>query len=126
MYSTHAQFLLEFAELCSAIDRLPTSTAISTGLEKSGTVPVTSGGLRDIWRGEYDGKQVAIEAFRICPDENLREARKVRIERVQEVLFNNYSTDPMEIGRDVEEVHSSKCRPTSGSEHNALSAGACL
>ena len=126
MYSTHAQFLLEFAELCSAIDRLPTSTAISTGLEKSGTVPVTSGGLRDIWQGEYDGKQVAIEAFRIYPDENLGKAKKVRIERVQEAPFNNYSTDCMETGRDVEEVYTSKCRPTPGSEHNALSAGACL
>ena len=53
---------------------------ITGGLEKREAVAVTSGGLTDIWPGEHERKQVAIKAFRVYPDEHMREAKKVRIE----------------------------------------------
>ena len=64
-------------DVCSATDRLPTSTLLAAGLEKRGAIAVASGGLTDIWRGEYHGSPVAIKAFRIYPAQNLKEAKEV-------------------------------------------------
>jgi hypothetical protein len=58
--------------------QLPTSAVLSAGLEKRGNVAVASGGLTDVWRGEYRNQQVAIKAFRIYPAQNLKETKEVR------------------------------------------------
>ena len=63
----------------SPIERLPPSPIITAGLQTRGDVPVASGGMGDIWRGEYRGKQVAIKAFRIYPTQNSEDAKEVRI-----------------------------------------------
>ena len=73
------KFINALGEVCSATDRLPTSTLLATGLEKCGEIAVASGGLSDIWRGEYFGSPVAIKAFRIYPAQNLKEAKEVSI-----------------------------------------------
>lgn len=64
--------------VCSATERLPTSAVLSAGLEKRGNIAVASGGLTDVWRGQYNGTQVAVKAFRIYPAQNLKEAKEVR------------------------------------------------
>ena len=64
----------------NVIERPPTSAVLTTGLQKRGDVAVASGGMGDIWRGEYRGKQVAIKAFRIYPTQNSEEAKKVRMQ----------------------------------------------
>ena len=63
----------------SPIERLPPSPIITAGLQTRGDVPMASGGMGDIWQGEYRAKQVAIKAFRIYPTENLEDAKEVRI-----------------------------------------------
>jgi hypothetical protein len=71
------KFINALGEACSATVRLPTSTLLAAGLEKRGSIAVASGGLTDIWRGEYYGSQVAIKAFRIYPTRCLKEAKEV-------------------------------------------------
>ena len=73
------KFIVVLGGVCSALDRLPTSTLLAAGLEKRGAIAVASGGLTDIWRGEYYGSPVAIKAFRIYPAQNLKEAKEVCI-----------------------------------------------
>ena len=74
------KFINALGEMCSATDRLPTSTLLAAGLEKCGDIAVASGGLTDIWRGKYHGSPVAIKAFRIYPAQNLKEAKDVSIQ----------------------------------------------
>ena len=74
------KFINALGEVCSTTDRLPTSTLLVAGLEKRDDIAVASGGLADIWRGEYYGSPVAIKAFRIYPAQNLKEAKEVSIQ----------------------------------------------
>ena len=53
---------------------------LSTGLTRRGDVAVASGGPADLWRGEFQGAEVAIKAFRIYS--HLETAKEVRIERI--------------------------------------------
>ena len=71
--------------MCSATVRLPTSAVLSAGLEKRGNIAVASGGLTDIWRGQYNSAQVAVKAFRIYPAQNLKEAKEVSLQSTREV-----------------------------------------
>ena len=90
--------------VCSAIERLPTSAVLSDGLNRQGDIAVASGGSTDIWQGDHRGEQVAIKAFRIHPAQKLREAKEVRIQSVWEVCSLTKFTDLMEAGTHVEEV----------------------
>jgi len=74
------EFSISFGRFCGAIKRLPGSAILSAGLMKFGSAPMASGGLMDVWRGEYQGTQVAIKAFRAYPARNLEEAEEVRTE----------------------------------------------
>ena len=74
------KFINALGDVCSATERLPTSTLLAAGLEKRGAIAVASGGLTDIWRGEYYGSPVAIKAFRIYPAQNLKDAKEVSIQ----------------------------------------------
>ena len=74
------KFINALGDVCSATERLPTSTLLAAGLEKRGAIAVASGGLTDIWRGEHYGSPVAIKAFRIYPAQNLKEAKEVGIQ----------------------------------------------
>ena len=96
--------MLALGNVCSAIERLPTSAILSAGLEKHGNVAVASGGFTDIWRGEYDATQVAIKAFRLHPTQNLKEAKEVSMSSVSEIGFWTKFTDYMETGADVDEA----------------------
>lgn len=91
-------------DVCSITERLPRSAVLSAGLEKSGSAPVASGGLTDVWRGEYSGTQVVIKTFRIHSAQNLNEAKGVRIQPLWEVCSRMKFTDPMEAGAYVEEA----------------------
>lgn len=73
-------FINTLGGLCSATEWLPTSTLLAAGLEKHGSVPVASGGLTDIWQGEYHGSQAAIKAFRIYPTQNWKETKEVGVQ----------------------------------------------
>ena len=78
--SQDAKFVTALGNVCSVTERLPTSAVLSAGLDKRGNIAVASGGLTDVWRGEYGGTPVAIKAFRIYPAQNLKEAKEVRIQ----------------------------------------------
>lgn len=40
-------------------------------------MPVASGGLTDVWKGDLGDVRVAIKAFRIYPEQNLKDAKEV-------------------------------------------------
>ncbi|KAF9646894.1 kinase-like protein [Thelephora ganbajun] len=79
--SQNARLITALGNLCSAIERLPTSAVLFT-LEKRGNIAVASGGFTDIWRGDMGGTTVAIKAFRIYPAQNLKEAKEILWKRV--------------------------------------------
>jgi len=83
--SHNTKFITALGKLCGASGLLPTSAVLSAGLEKRGTIAVASGGFTDIWRGEYNGAQVAIKALHIYPALNLKEAKEVSIQLSLEV-----------------------------------------
>ena len=70
---------MALGDVCSAIQRLPTSAVLSTGLQKRDKIAVASGGFTDIWRGDLGDIRVAIKAFRIYPAQNLKEAKEVSL-----------------------------------------------
>lgn len=76
---------MDLGNMCSAIQRLPTSALLSTGLEKRGNIAVASGGFTDVWRGDLGELRVAIKVFRIYPAQNLRDAKEVRNQSMREV-----------------------------------------
>ncbi|KAF9647773.1 kinase-like protein, partial [Thelephora ganbajun] len=78
----NAKFFVALGEVCSTTDRLPASAIILTGLKKHGTIAIASGGLTDVWTGEYDREQAAIKAFRTYPDASMEEAKKILWKRV--------------------------------------------
>ncbi|KAF9647758.1 kinase-like protein [Thelephora ganbajun] len=85
-YSTvnlqNTRFIAALGNLCSAIERLPTSAVLSTGLEKRSNIAVASGGFTDIWQGDTRDRSVAIRALRMYPASNLKEAKKILWKRV--------------------------------------------
>ena len=115
--------LTVLGEICSAIDRLPPSAAITARLKADGNDAVASGRLTDIWRGHHDGKQVGIRVFRLYSERGSREAKKVRTECVQGMLFKTHLIDPLETGGNVEEVFPPERYRISGRGHEALSIG---
>jgi len=91
-------------DVCSATERLPTSAVVSTGLEKRGTIAVASGEFTDVWRGKYNGAQVAIKAFRIYPAKNLKEAKEVSIQSRLKLCSVTGFTDFVATGAGMEEA----------------------
>lgn len=73
------KILVALGEVCRATERLPTSVALSAGLQKRGDIAVGSGGLADIWLGEYKERQVAIKSYRIYSAQSLKRAKEVRL-----------------------------------------------
>jgi len=102
--SFNIKFVTALGDVCSATERLPTSAVVSTGLVKRGTFAVASGGFTDVWRGEYNGAQVAIEAFRIYPAQNLKEAKEVSIQLPLGVCSLTRFTDFVATGAGMEEA----------------------
>ena len=83
----NVKHVMALGDLCSAIQRLPTSAVLSTRLEKCSNIAVASGGFTDIWRGDVGDLPVAIKAFRICSAQNLKEAKEVSIQLTSEVCL---------------------------------------
>ena len=71
-------FLRALGSICSATIQLPHTAILSDGLDIYGDIAMGSGGFTDTWRGLYQGKTVALKAFRTFPVQDLREAEKVR------------------------------------------------
>jgi len=46
-------------------------------MERWGDIAMASGGFTDTWRGCYQGKKVALKAFRTYPIQDLKEAQKI-------------------------------------------------
>jgi len=102
--SFNIKLVTALGDVCSATGRLPTSAVVSTGLVKRGTIAVASGGFTDVWRGEYNGAQVAIKAFRIYPAQNLKEAKEVSIQSPLKVCSLTKFTDFVATGSGMEEA----------------------
>ena len=115
-----ANFVAALGNVCSATERLPPSAVLSVGLKKRSNTAAASGGLTDVWRGEYNGTQVAIKAFRTYPAQNLKEAKEVRIQSVWEIRSGMKPTDSVEAGAHVEEIIPRKYPFISRGGHDAL------
>ena len=50
-----------------------------TGVTLSDTVPYSPGGFADIWKGELDGNQVCVKAFRTQTAANRDNIKRVRV-----------------------------------------------
>ena len=62
---------------------LPTSAVLSLGLEKRGNIAVASGDLTGTWKRDQGNNRVAINTFRTCSAQNLKEAKEVSITPVR-------------------------------------------
>ena len=87
---------------------------------------MASGGFTDIWRGDLNGLQVAIKAFRIYPAQNLKEAKEVRGYFVRGAFSRTKLTDSLETGPTMEEVISPEYPTVSRRQYGTLSALPCL
>ena len=90
--------------VCSATEKLPPSAVLSVGLEKRNNCAAASGGMTNLWQGYYCGRQAAIKVIRTYPTQDLKEAKKVRIQLVWEIRSQPKFTDSVETGARVEEV----------------------
>lgn len=72
------RYLTVLGDICALINRVPAFVAITTGLETFEVIPDTSGGLMEVWHGEYGRMRVAVKVFRTYPDGPMRDATKVR------------------------------------------------
>ena len=77
--------LLALGSICSATSQLPSTTILSSGVERCGEIAIASGGFTDTWRGLYQTKTVALKAFRTYPSQDLKEAKKVRYTTTENV-----------------------------------------
>ena len=74
----NVKLLRALSSICSATIQLPRTVIIPDGIEICGDVAMASGGFTDTWRGLYQGKSVALKAFRTFFLQDLRGAQKVR------------------------------------------------
>jgi len=81
----NAKFVTALGNVCSATERLPISALLSDELERCSSIAVASGGLTDVWRGQYNSASVALKAFRIYDAQKLKEAKEVRLRSAREV-----------------------------------------
>lgn len=64
--------------LCGEAGELPHRFILPTKkLKKQSARPLSSYGYADVWRGSFDGQEVALKVFRSFQEEDLRSARKV-------------------------------------------------
>lgn len=131
MYTTidsqNAKLISALGEACSVTEQLPTPAVLSTELKKCEDIAVASGGLTDIWRGEFSGLQVAIKAFRISAAENLRQAKKVRLRYLSPGNSRprtSTCTDSVATGADMEEAVPRKHPTIPWCKHDAFSTWA--
>lgn len=95
---------------------------LSSGLDKRGSIAVASGGFTDVWRGDSNGRPVAIKAFRIYPAQNLKEAKEVSRYFVREAFSRTKFTGSLETGPTMAEAIPSKHPIVSWRQYDTLSA----
>lgn len=66
-------------KICGRETLLPRSARISVDLNQSGS-PLYRGGFADVWKGEYQGTQVAIKVIRIYSKSDFAKVQKVRFQ----------------------------------------------
>jgi hypothetical protein len=64
-------------KLCAAHGMLPSSYILTDGLEVIGDKAYKFGGFADIWKGRFEGRNVAIKALRVYATNNLGKIKKV-------------------------------------------------
>jgi hypothetical protein len=55
-------------KLCEECGTLPTSHILTDSLEMIGDKPHRLGGIADVWRGRFKGRDVAVKALRVTDD----------------------------------------------------------
>jgi hypothetical protein len=117
----NAKFITALGAVCSATLQLPTSATLSPEFEELGAAPTGSGGLADIWRREYRGRQVAIKAFRLY--KHSEKMKEVRIQSPLQVRSRTKFTDSVETSAYVEEATPRKYPTVSRRRHDTQSPG---
>ena len=62
--------------ICGRDSLVPESLNIPTCYNHS-KIPQASGGFADVWKGNYEGKDVAAKVLRVCATSNFKKIRKV-------------------------------------------------
>lgn len=117
----NAKFITALGAVCSATLQLPTSATLSPEFEELGAAPTGSGGLADIWRREYRGRQVAIKAYRLY--KHSKKMKEVRIQSALQVCSRTKFTDSVETSAHVEEATPRKRPTVSRCRHDTQSPG---
>ena len=112
---TRRECLRSSYEICGRESLLPKSLQIPLCYNPMDT-PQTHGGLADVWKGEYQGQEVAAKALKVYRTSNLKGIRKVG--GAQLVTLSNELTVSHTVvlqgGRDVEDASSPECVATVG------------
>lgn len=74
--------------ICGREALLPKSLSIPLCCNTTGT-PLCSGGFADVWKGNYDGREVAAKSLRVYRTSDLDEVREVGRSRT---VFTNELT----------------------------------
>ena len=83
--SQNAKIVVALGNVCSAAGQLPTSTLLSTGLDKWDDTPVMSGGFSEVLRGFHHDREVIIKSYRMY--QHLERAKEVSIQPTSKTCF---------------------------------------
>ena len=64
-------------ELCGTFGRLPGSCLINEDLQINREIPFAASAYADLWKGNWNGKMVAVKALRCSDDDDKSGIRKV-------------------------------------------------
>lgn len=111
----HRKCLRYLYRICGRQALLPKSLPIPLCFNPAGTAQC-SGGFADVWKGEYNGKEVAAKGLRIYLTSDLEQIRKAGCPQL--VMFINELTAAyiavLQGGRDLEDALPSECVATIG------------
>jgi hypothetical protein len=102
--------------ICGRQALLPKSLAIPLCYNPTET-PLCHGGFADVWKGQYDGREVAVKVLKVYRTSNFEKIRKVDPLRLSRAPANlPRFPDVLQGGRNMEDPSSSKCVTTVGGD----------
>ena len=72
--------------LCGTFERLPKTCVIKADFKIGGGAPVPTRAYTDLWKRDWNGRNVAVKALRFGPDDDRRKIMKVRISLLANLL----------------------------------------
>ena len=81
-----------YRRLCGHYELVPVSyTASRERISRVGEHAITSGGFGDVWKANYDGRDVAVKALRIYKTDDVRKIKRVGLSAMGDRVFCSFS-----------------------------------